>query len=119
MFELTGCFRGQNQSVSFPQINIWTLGIIIPSVVTKEKSPVSRDEFLCLHISSSPHLSAGGAEAVLVCANAMPTEAADLIAAGAGEEVDVINLQRLHTQRALHGVVLHLRAVGHPMARRW
>lgn len=68
--------------------------------------------------SSHPHLSTGGAEAVLVCADAVPTEAADLIAAGAGEEVDVINLQRLHAQRALHGVVLHFRAVGHPMAQR-
>lgn len=82
---------------------------------------MSYDVFLCYHVhhlsSSSPHLSAGGAEAVLVCADAVPTEAADLIAAGAGEEVDVINLQRLHAQRALHGVVLHFRAVGHPMAR--
>ena len=69
-------------------------------------------------MSSSPHLSAGGAEAVFVCADAMPTEAADLIAAGAGEEVDVIDLQRLHAQRTLHGVILHFRAVGHPMARR-
>lgn len=69
-------------------------------------------------ILSSPHLSAGRAEAVLVCADAVPTEAADLIAASAGEEVDVINLQRLHAQRALHGVVLHFRAVGHPMAWR-
>lgn len=68
-------------------------------------------------ISSFNHLSAGGAEAVLVCADAMPTEAADLVAAGAGEEVDVINLQRLHAQWALHWVVLHFRAVGHPMAR--
>lgn len=47
----------------------------------------------------------------------MPTEAADLVATGAGEEVDVINLQRLHAQWALHWVVLHFRAVGHPMAR--
>lgn len=69
-------------------------------------------------IVASRHLSAGGAEAVLVCADAVPTEAADLITAGAGEEVDVINLQRLHAQRALHGVVLHFRAVGHPMALR-
>lgn len=48
----------------------------------------------------------------------MPTEAADLVAAGAGEEVYVVNLQWLHAQRALHGVVLYLGAVGHPMARR-
>lgn len=67
-------------------------------------------------VPSLPHLSTGGAEAVLVCADAMPTKAANLVATGAGEEVDVINLQRLHAQRALHGVVLHFRAVGHPMA---
>lgn len=59
-----------------------------------------------MYFSSFPHLSARGTEAVLVCADAMPTEAADLVAAGAGEEVDVVNLQRLHAQRALHGVVL-------------
>jgi len=38
------------------------------------------------------HLSAGGAEAILICADAVPTEAADLVAACAGEEIDVINL---------------------------
>ena len=70
-----------------------------------------------MSISSSPHFSARGTQAVLICADAVPTEAADLIAAGAGEEVDVINLQWLHAQRALHGVVLHFRAVGHPMAQ--
>lgn len=59
-----------------------------------------------MYFSSFPHLSARGTEAVLVCADAMPTEAADLVAAGAGEEVDIVNLQRLHAQRALHGVVL-------------
>ncbi len=48
----------------------------------------------------------------------MPAEAADLIAAGAREEVDVINFQCFHAQWALHEVLLHLRAVGHPMARR-
>lgn len=63
------------------------------------------------------HLSAGGAEAILVCADAVPTEAADLVATSAGEEIDVINLQRLHAQRALHGVVLHFGAVGHPIAQ--
>lgn len=71
-----------------------------------------------MFLSSSPHLSARRTEAILICADAMPTEAADLIAAGAGEEVDVINLQRLHAQRALHGVVLHFRAVGHPTEQR-
>lgn len=67
---------------------------------------------------SFPHLSAGGAEAVLICADAMPAEAAYLVTTGAREEVDVINLQWLHAQGALHGVVLHLGAVGHPIARR-
>lgn len=66
--------------------------------------------------SSDLYLSAGRAEAILICADAMPTEAADLVATGAGKEVDVINFQWLHAQRALHGVVLHFRAVGHPMA---
>ncbi|KAK6292302.1 hypothetical protein J4Q44_G00368860, partial [Coregonus suidteri] len=60
-------------------------------------------------------LSAGRAEAVLVCADPVPAEAADLVAAGAGEEVDVVYLQRLHTQRTLHGVhILHLWTAGHP-----
>ncbi len=48
----------------------------------------------------------------------MPAEAADLIAAGAREEVGVINFQCFHAQWALHVVLLHLRAAGHPMARR-
>lgn len=64
------------------------------------------------------YLSAGRAEAVLICAYAMPAEAADLIAAGAREKVDVINFQWFQAQWALHGVLLHLRAAGHPMARR-
>ena len=68
--------------------------------------------------SSRCHLSAGRAEAVLVCADAVPAEATDLVATGAGEEVDVVDLQRLHAQGALHEVVLWLRAVGHPMALR-
>lgn len=62
------------------------------------------------------YLSAGWAEAVLVCADAMPAETADLVAAGTREEVDVIDLQRLHTQRALHRVFLQLRATGHLIA---
>lgn len=65
-----------------------------------------------------PHLSTRGTQAVLVCADAVPTETADLIAAGAREEVDIIDLQRFHAQGALHGVVLHLRAVGHPIVQR-
>lgn len=64
-----------------------------------------------------PYLSAGWTEAVLICAYAMPAETADLVAAGTREEVDVINLQRLHTQRALHGVFLQLRATGHLIAQ--
>ena len=67
--------------------------------------------------ASSAYLSAGGTEAVLVGADAVPAEAADLVATGAGEEVDVVDLQRLHTQGTLHGVILHLGAVGHSMAR--
>lgn len=67
---------------------------------------------------SLPHLSAGRAKAILVCADAVPTEAADLVAAGAGEEVNVVDLQRLHAQGALHGVILHFGAMGHPTARR-
>lgn len=66
------------------------------------------------------YLSAGRTKAVLVRPDSMPAEAADLVSTGAGEEVDVVNLQRLHTQRALHGVVLHLRASEHSMiARLW
>lgn len=45
-----------------PPDNIWRVGVIISSVVTKEKSPVSRDEFLCLHIHliiSSPFCRRG------------------------------------------------------------
>lgn len=41
-------------------------------------------------------------QSVLVGANAMPAEAADLISARAREEVEVVHLQRLHTQRTLH-----------------
>lgn len=62
------------------------------------------------------YLPAGWTEAVLVCPDAMPAETADLVAAGTREEVDVIDLQRLHTQRALHGVFLQLRATGHLIA---
>lgn len=64
------------------------------------------------------HLSTRRTQPVLICADAVPTEAADLIAAGAREEVDIIDLQRFHAQGALHGVVLHLRAVGHPIVQR-
>lgn len=64
------------------------------------------------------HLSTGRTQPVLICADAVPTEAADLIATGAREEVDIIDLQRFHAQGALHGVVLHLRAVGHPTVLR-
>ena len=60
------------------------------------------------------YLSAGGTEAVLVRPDSMPAEATDLVSTGAGEEVDVIDLERLHTQRALHQVVLHPRVPGHP-----
>lgn len=60
------------------------------------------------------YLSAGGTEAILVRPDSMPAEATDLVSTGAGEEVDVIDLQRLHTQRALHQVVLHPRVPGHP-----
>lgn len=63
------------------------------------------------------YLSAGRTEAVLVCAYAMPAKAADLVAAGAGEEIDVINLQWFHAQWALHGVFLQLWTAGHPIAR--
>lgn len=64
------------------------------------------------------YLSAGRTEAILVCTDAMPTETADLVSTGTWEEVDVINLQWFHTQWALHGVVLHVRAPGHPMIPR-
>lgn len=47
----------------------------------------------------------------------MPAEAADLVAAGAGEEVDVVNLQRFHAQWALHGVFFQLGTAGHPIVR--
>lgn len=47
----------------------------------------------------------------------MPTETADLVATGAGKEVNVIDLQRLHAERALHWILFHLWATGHPMAR--
>ena len=60
------------------------------------------------------YLSAGGTETVLICPDSMPAEAADLVSTGAGEKVDVIDLQWFHTQRALHRVVLHLGAPGHP-----
>lgn len=73
---------------------------------------------VCDHTWHNSYLPAGRTEAVLVCADAVPAEAADLVATGAGEEVDVVYLQRLHTQGTLHGVILHLRAVGHSMARR-
>lgn len=97
--------------------SIWTHAFINFTLPTTEKSPSCSDKFIGnAPILSFPHLSAGGAEAVLICADAVPTESADLVATGAGKEVDVIYLQRLHAQRALHGVVLHFRAVGHPMA---
>lgn len=68
--------------------------------------------------SLMPHLSTCRTQSVLICADAVPTEAADLIAASAREEVDIVDLQRFHAQGALHGVVLHLRAVGHPIVQR-
>lgn len=68
--------------------------------------------------SSMPHLSTCRTQPILISADAVPTEAADLIATGAWEEVDIIDLQRFHAQWALHGVVLHLRAVGHPIVQR-
>lgn len=61
-----------------------------------------------------PHLSAGGTEAILICADAVPAEAADLVAAGAREKVDVIDLQGLHAQWALHWVLLDIWAARHP-----
>lgn len=63
------------------------------------------------------YLPAGRTEAILVCADAVPAKTTDLIAAGAGKEVDVVYLQGLHAQWALHWVLLHLRATGHPMAQ--
>lgn len=68
--------------------------------------------------SLMPHLSTRRTQPVLICADAVPTEAADLITTGAWEEVDIVDLQRFHAQGALHGVVLHLRAVGHPIVQR-
>ena len=62
------------------------------------------------------YLPAGGAQPVLIGADAVPAEAADLVAACAGEEVDIIDLQRLHAQGALHGVFLQLGSPGHPTA---
>lgn len=64
-----------------------------------------------------PHLSAGGTESVLICADAVPAEAAYLVAAGTGEKVDVINLQGLHAQWALHGVLFDVWAARHPTAQ--
>lgn len=69
-----------------------------------------------------PYLSACRTETVLVCADAVPAETADLVTTGAGKEVDIINLQWFHAEGALHGVVLHLRATRHPMTQyggRW
>lgn len=60
------------------------------------------------------YLSAGGTETILICPYSMPAEAADLVSTGAREEVDIINFQWFHTQRALHRVVLYLRVPGHP-----
>lgn len=59
------------------------------------------------------YLSACRTEAVLIGPDAMPAEAADLISTGAGEEVDIINLQWFHTQRALRWVILHPGALRH------
>lgn len=63
------------------------------------------------------YLPASGTETVLVGADAVPTETADLVATGAGKEVNVVDLQRLHAERALHWILFHLWATGHPMAR--
>lgn len=49
-----------------------------------------------------------GTEAVLVGTDSMPTKTAYLIAAGAGEEIQIVHLQRFHTQRALHRVLTAL-----------
>lgn len=49
-------------------------------------------------------LPAGRAEAILVCADAVPAKTTDLIAAGTREEVEVIHLEGLHAQRTLHHV---------------
>lgn len=75
--------------------------------------------FLSLHQAGQAsdrtefYLSAGRTETVLVCPDSMPAEAADLVSTGAGEEVDVVDLQRFHTQWALHRVVLHVGVPGH------
>lgn len=39
-----------------------------------------------------PHLSTRRTQPVFICADAVPTEAADLIATGAWKEVDIVNL---------------------------
>lgn len=64
-----------------------------------------------------PYLPASRTETVLVGADAVPAETANLVAACAGKEVHVIDLQGLHAERALHWILFHLRAMGHPMAQ--
>lgn len=63
------------------------------------------------------YLPASRTEAVFIGADAVPAETADLVAAGAGKEVNVIDLQGLHAERALHWIFFQVRATGHPMER--
>ena len=50
-------------------------------------------------------LPTGWTQAVLIRSNAMPTKTTNLITAGARIEVQVVNFQGLHTQRALKGKI--------------
>lgn len=70
------------------------------------------------HVQGKPlfqdiYLSASRTKSILISADTMPTETADLVATGAREEVDVINLQRLHAKGAFHRVFLSIRAARH------
>lgn len=73
--------------------------------------------FSNLHVDTQSYLPASRTKAVLVSADTVPAETADLVATGAGKEVNVIDLQGFHAERALHWILFHLRATGHPMAR--
>lgn len=59
------------------------------------------------------YLSASRTKSILISADTVPTKATNLVATGAREEVDIINLQGLHAKGAFHRIFLHIRAARH------
>ena len=61
----------------------------------------------------SIYLSTCRTKPIFISANSMPTKAANLVATGAREKVDIIYLQGLHAKRTFHRVFLRVRTARH------